>query len=161
VSLVSSDLDILLALILLFGFWSCCNKFAYFVWYKMLWICFLSCWSKFVHFVVGIWCSFVNHLTICALCCWYLMQFCQSFDNLCTLLLVFDVVLSIIWHDVIHQFIYSFFSPLAWYAKMDRFLIETGFFRCHCDPNVYTRKVGSHLIILVLYVDDLILTGSD
>jgi hypothetical protein len=29
------------------------------------------------------------------------------------------------------------------------------------DPNVYTKKVGSHLIILVLYVDDLILTGSD
>jgi hypothetical protein len=28
-------------------------------------------------------------------------------------------------------------------------------------PNVYTKKVGSHLIIHVLYVDDLILTGSD
>ena len=28
-------------------------------------------------------------------------------------------------------------------------------------PNVYTKKVGNHLIILVLYVDDLILTGSD
>ena len=29
------------------------------------------------------------------------------------------------------------------------------------DPNVYTKKVGNHLIILVLYVDYLILTGSD
>ena len=28
------------------------------------------------------------------------------------------------------------------------------------DPNVYTKKVGNHLIILFLYVDDLILTGS-
>ena len=28
-------------------------------------------------------------------------------------------------------------------------------------PNVYTKKVGNHLIILVLDVDDLILTGSD
>jgi hypothetical protein len=44
---------------------------------------------------------------------------------------------------------------------MDNFLIATGFSRCHSDPNVYTKKVGSHLIILVLYVDDLILTGSD
>jgi hypothetical protein len=44
---------------------------------------------------------------------------------------------------------------------MDRFLIATGLFRCHSDPNVYTKKVGSHLIIIVLYVDDLILTGSD
>jgi hypothetical protein len=51
--------------------------------------------------------------------------------------------------------------PRAWYAKMDNFLIATGFSRCHYDPNVYTKKVGSHLIILVLYVDDLILTGSD
>ena len=33
--------------------------------------------------------------------------------------------------------------------------------RCHSDPNIYTKKVGNHLIILVLYVDDLILTSSD
>jgi hypothetical protein len=44
---------------------------------------------------------------------------------------------------------------------MDNFLIATGFSRCHSDPNVYTKKVGSHLIILVLYVDDLILTSSN
>jgi hypothetical protein len=52
-------------------------------------------------------------------------------------------------------------APRAWYAKMDIFLIAIGFSRYHYDPNVYTKKVGSHLIILVLYVDDLILTGSD
>jgi hypothetical protein len=50
---------------------------------------------------------------------------------------------------------------LDMYAKMDNFLIDTRFSRCHFDPNVYTKKVGSHLTILVLYVDDLILTGSD
>jgi hypothetical protein len=44
---------------------------------------------------------------------------------------------------------------------MDNFLIDTGFSRCHYDPNVYTKKVGSYLIILVLYVDDLVLTSSD
>ena len=44
---------------------------------------------------------------------------------------------------------------------MDNFLIDTEFSRCHSDPNVYTKKVGSHLIILFIYVDDLILTGSD
>jgi hypothetical protein len=52
-------------------------------------------------------------------------------------------------------------APRAWYAKMDSFLISIGFSRCHSDPNVYTKKVGTHLIILVLYVDDVILTGSD
>jgi hypothetical protein len=52
-------------------------------------------------------------------------------------------------------------APQAWYAKMDIFLIDIGFSRFHYDPNVYTKKVGIHLIILVLDVDDLILTGSD
>ena len=51
-------------------------------------------------------------------------------------------------------------APRVWYAKMDSFLLDTGFSRCHFDPNVYTKKLGNHLIILVLYVDDLILHGS-
>ena len=52
-------------------------------------------------------------------------------------------------------------APRAWYAKMDNFLLDNGFSRCHSDPNVYTKKGGNHLIIFVLYVDDLILTCSD
>eukprot|EP00253_Pinus_taeda_P032513 PITA_32513 len=52
-------------------------------------------------------------------------------------------------------------APRAWYAKMDSFLLESGFSRCYSDNTVYTMKVGNSLIILVLYVDDLILTGSD
>eukprot|EP00253_Pinus_taeda_P032875 PITA_32875 len=52
-------------------------------------------------------------------------------------------------------------APRAWYAKMDSFLLESGFSRCHSGNTVYTKKVGKSLIILVLYVDDLIFTGSD
>jgi hypothetical protein len=52
-------------------------------------------------------------------------------------------------------------APQPWYAKKVSFLIATGLSRWHSDPNVYTKKVGSHLIILVHYVDDLILTGGD
>eukprot|EP00253_Pinus_taeda_P007283 PITA_07283 len=44
---------------------------------------------------------------------------------------------------------------------MDSFLLETGFSSCHSDNIVYTKKVDKSLIIFVLYVDDLILTGSD
>eukprot|EP00253_Pinus_taeda_P010966 PITA_10966 len=44
---------------------------------------------------------------------------------------------------------------------MDSFLLETGFSRCHSDNTIYTKKVSKALIILVLYVDDLILTGGD
>eukprot|EP00253_Pinus_taeda_P012002 PITA_12002 len=52
-------------------------------------------------------------------------------------------------------------APQAWYAKMDSFLLEFGFSSYHSDNIVYTTKVGKSLIILVLYVDDLILTSSD
>jgi hypothetical protein len=44
---------------------------------------------------------------------------------------------------------------------MDSFLLDTGFSRCHSEPNVYTKKVGIYLIIIFLYVGDLILTRSD
>ena len=49
-------------------------------------------------------------------------------------------------------------APRAWYEKMDNFLLSIGFARCHLDPTVYIRKEGTDLLILVLYVDDLILT---
>ena len=52
-------------------------------------------------------------------------------------------------------------APQAWYAKMDRFLLDNGFYRCHFDNTVYTKKVGTSFTILVLYVDDLILTCCD
>jgi hypothetical protein len=44
---------------------------------------------------------------------------------------------------------------------MDNFFLDNIFSSFHSDPNVYTKKVGIHIIILVLYVDDLILNGSD
>ena len=44
---------------------------------------------------------------------------------------------------------------------MDRFILDTNFSRCHFDPKVYTKKIENPLIILVLYVDDIILTSSD
>ena len=52
-------------------------------------------------------------------------------------------------------------APRAWYAKMDCFLLDNRFSQCHYDPNVYTKKVGIQLIILVLYVDALIFTNND
>jgi hypothetical protein len=51
-------------------------------------------------------------------------------------------------------------APQAWYAKMERFLIATGLSRCHSNSNVYTKKVGSHIILFVLFVNDLVLTHS-
>jgi hypothetical protein len=36
-------------------------------------------------------------------------------------------------------------DPQAWYANMDKYILDTLFSRCHSNPNVYTKKVGSHL----------------
>ena len=52
-------------------------------------------------------------------------------------------------------------APRAWYAKMDRFLLDNGFSRCHSNNTVYTKKVGKSFTILGIYVVDIILTGSD
>ena len=44
---------------------------------------------------------------------------------------------------------------------MDSFLLDNGFYRYHSNNTVYTKKLGKSIIILVLYVDDIILTRSD
>ena len=49
-------------------------------------------------------------------------------------------------------------SPRAWYAKMDFFLLSKNFERCKSDLNVYMLKTHDSLLILVLYVDDLLIT---
>jgi hypothetical protein len=52
-------------------------------------------------------------------------------------------------------------APLAWYDKMDGFLMSLGFSKSVVDPNLYHHIVGNECLILVLYVDDLFLTGSE
>ena len=33
-------------------------------------------------------------------------------------------------------------APRAWYAKMGRFLLDNGFYRCHFENTLYSKKVG-------------------
>ena len=51
-------------------------------------------------------------------------------------------------------------APCAWYEKIDRYLMSLGFSKSVVDPNLYYNIVGDECLILVLYVDDLFLTGS-
>ena len=51
-------------------------------------------------------------------------------------------------------------APRAWYAKIDSFLLSLNFVRCKSDPNVYLKLIHGSLMIIVLYVDDLLITGS-
>jgi hypothetical protein len=44
---------------------------------------------------------------------------------------------------------------------MDVFLMRLGFNKSVADPNLYYHIDGNECLILVLYVDDLFLTGSE
>jgi hypothetical protein len=52
-------------------------------------------------------------------------------------------------------------APRAWYEKIDRYLMSLGFSKSVAVPNLYYNIVGDECLILVLYVDDLFLTGSE
>lgn len=52
-------------------------------------------------------------------------------------------------------------APRAWYAKLNSYLEELGFTRCPYEPAVYTRKENDEVLIITVYVDDLLVTGSN
>lgn len=51
-------------------------------------------------------------------------------------------------------------APRAWHIKIDGHLLQHGFIRSPSDPNLYIKKIGIEIVILVVYVDDLVITGS-
>ena len=51
-------------------------------------------------------------------------------------------------------------APRSWYAIMDAFLLSQNFQRCKYDPNVYLQKYYGNILIIVLYSDDILITGS-
>ncbi|GJY31666.1 retrovirus-related pol polyprotein from transposon TNT 1-94 [Tanacetum coccineum] len=48
-----------------------------------------------------------------------------------------------------------------WYLKLDSFMQRAGYKRCVMDHCCYLKKVSSSSIILLLYVDDMLVAGSD
>jgi hypothetical protein len=52
-------------------------------------------------------------------------------------------------------------APRVWYARIDSYLLKLGFTKSEADPNLYYIVVEGQPLILVLYVDDLILTRAD
>jgi hypothetical protein len=49
-------------------------------------------------------------------------------------------------------------APRSWYAKMDSYLLSHDFVRCKSESNVYMLRTTNSVMILVLYVDDLLIT---
>jgi hypothetical protein len=52
-------------------------------------------------------------------------------------------------------------APHAWYTRIDSYFTGLGFTKSEADANLYHIVVEGKLLIIVLYVDDLILTGDD
>jgi hypothetical protein len=50
-------------------------------------------------------------------------------------------------------------APRAWYANMDSYLLSQNFVCCKSDLNVYMLRMTDSLLLLVLYVDDLLITN--
>ena len=52
-------------------------------------------------------------------------------------------------------------APKAWTDRMSRFLKSIGFEISKADHSLYVKKTYCGLIVIVIYVDDLIITGSN
>ena len=51
-------------------------------------------------------------------------------------------------------------APRAWYGRIDSFLTSLDFTKSKADPNLYFKVIEDEPVILLLYVDDLFLTGN-
>ncbi|KAL5825678.1 hypothetical protein ACOSQ3_021741 [Xanthoceras sorbifolium] len=52
-------------------------------------------------------------------------------------------------------------APRQWYKKFDSFMSSSGFTRCQADHCCYIKRFDNSFIILLLYVDDMLVAGSD
>ena len=52
-------------------------------------------------------------------------------------------------------------APRAWYERIDSYLMKLGFTCSNACPNLYFKVDRDKPLILVLYVDDLFLSGAD
>ncbi|KAE8695714.1 hypothetical protein F3Y22_tig00110694pilonHSYRG00408 [Hibiscus syriacus] len=52
-------------------------------------------------------------------------------------------------------------APRQWYQKFDSFMSSSVFTRCQADHCCYIKRFDNSFIILLLYVDDMLVAGSD
>jgi hypothetical protein len=50
--------------------------------------------------------------------------------------------------------------PRAWYGRIDSFPTSLGFTKSKFDSNLYFKVMNDEPVILLLYVDELFLTGE-
>lgn len=52
-------------------------------------------------------------------------------------------------------------APKEWYDLLTEFLKEWGFAPCHSDPCLFIKRVNGETLMVTVYVDDLLIAGSD
>ncbi|KAG8491907.1 hypothetical protein CXB51_015260 [Gossypium anomalum] len=52
-------------------------------------------------------------------------------------------------------------APRAWFHKLRDFLVTAHFTVSKADNSLFIHRSGSHLIYILVYVDDIIITGTD
>ena len=52
-------------------------------------------------------------------------------------------------------------APRDWYEKFDRFFLNLGFKLCESNHNIYMFCTEGNTLIIVIYVDDLVITGNN
>lgn len=52
-------------------------------------------------------------------------------------------------------------APRAWYERFSNFLLGLGFQTTYADPSLFIRHFLQFVTLMLLYVDDLIITESD
>ncbi|KAM0978921.1 hypothetical protein TB1_014070 [Malus domestica] len=62
----------------------------------------------------------------------------------------------------LHKSIYGLkLSPRAWYSKLTSVFEEVGFKRSNADSSLFVRICPSGTLVVLIYVDDLIVTGDN
>ncbi|XP_062075355.1 uncharacterized mitochondrial protein AtMg00810-like [Humulus lupulus] len=60
----------------------------------------------------------------------------------------------------LHKSIYGLKqSSRQWYTKLSEVLLNIGFTQCQADYTLFTKGHGLHFIALLVYVDDIVITG--
>ena len=52
-------------------------------------------------------------------------------------------------------------SPRAWYGKLSSYLNLCNFKISSADHSLFTKRNGNHITIVLVYVDDIIITGNN
>ncbi|KAG7599886.1 Zinc finger CCHC-type [Arabidopsis suecica] len=51
-------------------------------------------------------------------------------------------------------------APRAWNNKLNQILMELQFVKCSKEPSLYQKRDNENLLVVAVYVDDLLVTGS-